>query len=334
MTDEIDPKDFEDTARAVVEACAKASDGRARARLLAEAGLFGVIAPEEAGGLGLSLRHAVPVVAAAGSGLLAYPLIEAMVLARALAGVDAAEAGRILSGESLATIAWSGVAEDGLVGHAPLAEEADRILIFRADGGAVLAAASNVVRVEPSSDRWDVDLPSAPVRTDGPVTGIELGAEAVRALRADADLLRAAHILGSASHCLSLAIGHAQGREQFGRPLSSYQVLRHKMSRDALVTETIRNGIARALSAHREDADLVREAAWLNAARSGPAVAENAIQIFGGMGFTWEVPLHRHLRQMRAQGSYGAAADLLERFGQALIASSSNEWYREENHAN
>lgn len=334
MTDEIDPKDFEDTARAVVEACAKASDGRARARLLAEAGLLGVIAPEEAGGLGLSLRHAAPVVAAAGSGLLAYPLIEAMVLARALAGVDAAEAGRILSGESLATVAWSGVAEDGLVGNAPLAEEADRILIFRADGGAVLAAASNVVSIEPSSERWDVDLPSASVRTDGPVTGIELGADTIRTLRSAADLLRAAHILGSASHCLSLAIGHAQGREQFGRPLSSYQVLRHKMSRDALVTETIRNGIARALSAHREDAELVREAAWLNAARSGPAVAENAIQIFGGMGFTWEVPLHRHLRQMRAQGSYGAAADRLERFGQALIASSSNEWYGEGNHAN
>ncbi|WP_187970607.1 acyl-CoA dehydrogenase family protein [Aquibium microcysteis] len=333
MTDEIDPRDFEDTARAVVEACAKATDGRARAHLLAEAGLLGVIVPEDAAGLGLSLRHAVPVAAAAGAGLLAYPLIEALVLSRALAGVDAGEAARILGGESIATIAWSGVAEDGLVGNAPLAGEADRILIFRADGSAVLSPASDLGQVEPPSSPWDVDLPSASVRIGGPVAGLELGADAVRTLRADADLLRAAHILGSASHCLSLAIGHAQGREQFGRPLSSYQVLRHKMSRDALAIETIRNGIARTLSAHREDADLVREAAWLNAARSGPDVAENAIQIFGGMGFTWEVPLHRHLRQMRAQGSYGAAADRLEQFGAALIASSSNEWYGEANHA-
>ena len=95
MSDELDPKDFEDTARAAVEACATSGDCAGRARVLADAGLLGVIAPEEAGGLGLPLKYAVPVAGAAGAGLLAFPLIESLLLARALAGIDAGEAGRI-----------------------------------------------------------------------------------------------------------------------------------------------------------------------------------------------------------------------------------------------
>ncbi|PHP65253.1 hypothetical protein CSC94_20320 [Zhengella mangrovi] len=333
MSDELDPREFEDTARAVMEACAAAPDGAGRAGLLAEAGLLGVIAPEEVGGLALPLRFAVPVAGAAGAGLLAFPLVESLVLAKALASVDAEEAGRICGGETLATIAWSGVAEDGLVANAPMGEEATKVLIFSADGGAVLAAKSNVVRLETGSDHWDVDAPAASFRCDGPLEGIELDADAVRTLRAEADLLRAAFIHGSAWHCLSLAMDYSQERVQFGRPLSSYQVLRHKMSRDALAAETIKNGVARALSDHGEDENLVRDAAWMNAARLGPAVAENAIQIFGGMGFTWEVPLHRHLRQMRAQAAYGEAADRLEALGHALITSSVNEWYGDTSHA-
>ena len=332
MSDELDPKDFEDTARAAVEACATSGDCAGRARVLADAGLLGVIAPEEAGGLGLPLKYAVPVAGAAGAGLLAFPLIESLVLARALAGIDAGEAGRICAGETVATIAWSGVDTDGLVANAPMGRDASRVLIFRAGGGAVLASMSNVVRLEAAADEWDVDAPAASLRCDGPIEGIEFDAETVRTLHADANILRAAHIHGSAARCLSLAMGHAQERVQFGRPLSAYQVLRHKMSRDALAIETMKNGIARALSDHGEEAGLVCEAAWLNAARQGPAVAENAIQIFGGMGFTWEVPLHRHLRQMRALAAYGTAADGLEALGDALIASSVNEWYGEINH--
>lgn len=333
MTDELDPREFENPARAVTEACATAVNGAARAALLAEAGLLGVIAPDDVGGLGLPLRFAVPVAGAAGARLLAFPLIESLVLAKALAGVDAREAGRICAGETVATVAWSGVAEDGIVANAPMGEDAEKVLIFCADGGAVLASKSNVLRLEPGSDEWDVDAPAASFRCDGPLEGIALDMDTVRTLRADADILRAAFIHGSASHCLSLAVDYAQERVQFGRPLSAYQVLRHKMSRDALSIETIKNGIARTLSDHGENDGLVREAAWLNAARLGPTVAENAIQIFGGMGFTWEVPLHRHLRQMRAQSAYGAAADSVEALGRMLITSSFNDWYGEVCHA-
>lgn len=328
MSDELDPREFEDTAKAVVEACVAADDGKARAQILAETGLLGILAPEEIGGLGLPLRYAVPVVSAAGAGLLAFPLIEALVLAKALAGIDVEAAGRICSGETLATIAWSGSAEDGMVENAPMAEDADSILIFRADGSAIYAPVSNVVHAE-ASEEWDLEAPAASVRCNGPLNGLELDAATVSALKSDANILRAAYIHGSALHCLSLAVDYAQDRVQFGKPLSAYQALRHKLSRNALTAETIGNGITRALSDHGGDEDLVREAAWLNAARNGPGIAEDAIQVFGGMGFTWEVPLHRHLRQMRAQSAYGAASERLETFGSELLKTAQNDWYGE-----
>ncbi|MDF1726239.1 MAG: acyl-CoA/acyl-ACP dehydrogenase [Sulfitobacter sp.] len=328
MFDDLDPKDFEDTARAAVESCAKMDDTSRRAAVLAEAGLLGVLAPEETGGLGLPMRFAVPVIETAGAGLLGFPLMETMLLAQAVAKSDPALATRITEGETVVTIAWAGVGEDEIVGGAPMATEADRVLVFRKDGTAVLAATGNALQPE-AGDGFDVDTPEASVRLTGPLDGLVLGADEVDRLRAGAKVLRAAFIQGSAAKCLSLAADYAQERVQFGSPLSGYQVLRHRMARDALAIETLRSGIARALAEPPEGAELARDAVWLTAARSGPAVAESAIQVFGGMGFTWDVPLHRHLRQIRMQATYGAAAEGFDQLGDALLQGSDNVWYED-----
>jgi alkylation response protein AidB-like acyl-CoA dehydrogenase len=142
-------------------------------------------------------------------------------------------------------------------------------------------------------------------------------------------ILRSAFVRGSAQTCLELAADYAQDRSQFGKPLSANQVLRHRLSRDALAVETMKNSLIRALRAEGEERALAVETAWLGAAKAGVGVAESAIQVFGGMGFTWEVPLHRHLRQMRTQAVYGAAAEGVEALGDRLISSRPNAWYKE-----
>lgn len=324
MLYDLSPKDFEDTAAAVVAACAQAGAAR-RAMLLAEAGLLGVIAPDAVGGLDLPLRFAVPVVSAAGAGLLGYPLIETLLLARALASVDPDTAAAICAGTLRVTIAWSGSAEDGIVGQAPMGAEADRILVFQADGRALLIDPQGRAQAESA---WDLELPCATIPSTGPLDGILLDATTVTTLRAEADILRSALILGSAQACLSQAASYAQERVQFGRPLSAYQALRHRLSRDALSVETLRNALTRALATGD---DFAREALWLNAGRVGPLVAESAIQVFGGMGFTWDVPLHRHLRQMQAQAAFGAAADRLDALGDQIL-TAQNPWYEEATH--
>lgn len=332
MADGLDPKEFEETARATMVACAETDDTGARGRLLAEAGLLGVIAPEAVGGLALPIRFAVPVVQAAGAGLLGYPVIEALLLARHLAPVAPDLAAAIVEGRTLATIAWTGLAEDGTVGGIPMGEYATQVLVFGADGRAGL------IRVDTAS-RWlqgtglDVDVPDSTLVLGSDALHPVLDAPAVAALRADAAILRAAFILGSAAQCLSLAADHAQQRVQFDKPLSANQVLRHRLSRDALAVETLRAGLNRALTEPVEGAAMAREAVWLSAAQNGPAVAESAIQVLGGMGYTWDVPLHRHLRQMQAQSVLGAAIAGLDALAEELLAGGSNEWYEGLAHA-
>ena len=326
MHDELDPKEFEDTARAVIETCRTATDTAARGVHLAEAGLLGVLAAEAVGGLDLPIRFAVPIVSAAGGGLLAYPLIEAILLARHLAPVDPDLASAIAGGQTVATIAWTGSAEAGVVGGAPLGGDATQVLVFLAGGGAGLVQPGAGAVVQPGT-ALDIDAPDCALALTGPAPRPVLDAAQVAALRADAAFLRAAFVMGSAAQCLTLATEYAQDRVQFGKPLSAYQVLRHRLSRDALAVETLRTGLTRALTDPAEGAAIAREAVWLSAAQIGPNVAESAIQLFGGMGFTWEVPLHRHLRQMHAQASYGAAIAGVDALAQALLTGSENEWY-------
>ena len=326
MYDDLDPSEFEDTAKSVVETCANTDAVAARAALLAEAGLLSVAAPDAIGGLGLPLDFAVPICAASGAGLLGFPIVEALLLSKALADVDADLAGKIASGEKVATVAWRGVAEDEVVGCAPMALDADVVLIFRADGSAVLAPTGNAVKPEPTG-AFDVDAPDALIRVSGPLEGPVLDPAVVTDIFADAKILRSAYIKGAAAECLSIAAAYAQERVQFGRPLSANQVLRHRMSRDALSVETLKNGLIRALDTEGAEAEMARDALWLDAARTGPAVAESAIQVFGGMGFTWDVPLHRYLRQMRAQASYGAALDKFDSFAANLVNTTDNSWY-------
>ncbi|WP_109467196.1 acyl-CoA dehydrogenase family protein [Albibacillus kandeliae] len=320
---ELNPEDFVETARAVTTACAEAAGLPERMDLLAEAGLTGILAPEAVGGMDLPLGFAVPVLRAAGGGFLAAPLLECMLLARAFAGVDDALASAIVSGEMPVTVAWSGMlgGTSGVVGRAPLAEACARVLVLGADEGGVLVTPGEGAMVETEST-LDLERPEARVRVTA-ASGPELSADAVARLRADALVLRAALILGAAEDCLSRAADYAQERVQFGRPLSANQSIQHHLARDCLAVETIRNNIHRSLSPECAVPAAAARATFVGAATLGARVAESAIQVHGGMGFTWEVPLHRHLRMIKALAAQGGAADLIEAVAADLLANAA-----------
>ena len=114
-------------------------------------------------------------------------------------------------------------------------------------------------------------------------------------LQSDALVLRAAAIMGSAEVCLAMAQEHASTRRQFGHALAYNQAIRHALARQKLGLESIRHAITRCLFG--EAGALERNAAFLAAASYGVAISQGALQIHGGMGFTWDVPVHRHLRR-------------------------------------
>ncbi|WP_183712108.1 acyl-CoA dehydrogenase family protein [Bradyrhizobium sp. ERR14] len=325
----LQPAEFAATATRAVVACA-GQEMRAQARNLAGDGLLGIIADEEVGGLALALSFAVPVIAAAHSGLLGFPLLETLFAGRLLQQSLPHLATAIVSGETLVSIAWQGeaVAEregeavvlSGWVARAPCADKTDYLLVRIGEGAAALIPIDAEGVVVEDAAGLDLTVPEHAVRLQRvriPIDSI-LPANTWDMLSSDANVLRAAAILGSAEACLSLAQEHASTRRQFGHALSYNQAIRHALARQKLGLESIRHAITRSLS--EGSGSVQRDAAFLAAATYGSSISEGALQIHGGMGFTWDIPVHRHLRRIRTLQAQGDASGLISAFGRRYVS--------------
>jgi alkylation response protein AidB-like acyl-CoA dehydrogenase len=318
----------ESAARAA--ALAAAMDPAAAARRLGEDGLLGVLAPEAVGGLGLPLSAAAAVVAATEAALVPLPVAEAMLAARLLAGPAPDVAAAIVAGEAIVAVATAGSLDlaggvaRGIVGRAQAGLSARWLIAPVTGGGAALLdlAAPGVAVAEERG--LDLERPAARVTASG-AAAIALPADdALAAFQADSLLLRAAGALGAAEHCLGRAVEHVSNRRQFGRALVGFQGLRFELARQKLVLEGARAALDHALAVAGQDpraegvARLVARSACGDAA---PGIIESAIQLHGGMGFTWDLGIHRQLRRAReaslALDPVGARAALAGRFEQA-----------------
>jgi alkylation response protein AidB-like acyl-CoA dehydrogenase len=324
--DGLSPADFAATASRAVAACKDLGPAEQGA-LLAGDGLLGVIATEDAAGLDLPLSFAVPVVAAASAGLLAFPLIESMLLARVLERRPLAKA--IVAGEITATIAWTGavtakpqgdrIVLNGWVGRAPCAADVGHVLVRVGESSAAIVSTADLK----AGERGGLDL--AQPESSVALENVSIAAQDLlpqgtwSALESDALVLRAAAILGSAEACLAFAQEHVSTRRQFGRALSYNQSIRHTLARHKLGLEGIRQAIVRAL--FPEAGLRERRAAFVAASTYGVAISEGAVQMHGGMGFTWDVPVHRHVRRIRTLQAQGDASGVLAALGHDYIAS-------------
>jgi len=144
-----------------------------------------------------------------------------------------------------------------------------------------------------------------------------------RALWRDHLVLSAALLVGMAAATADTAVAYAKVRRQFDRPIGAFQAVKHLCADMLVRTETARAAVhAAAVTVDQpEVGDAVRAAggAALLAADAAVANAKTAIQVHGGMGFTWEVPAHLYLVRARvvAQqlGPTGRLAELVaERF--------------------
>jgi alkylation response protein AidB-like acyl-CoA dehydrogenase len=327
--DGLSPADFAATAARAIAVCAGLTVRQQAARLGGD-GLLGVMALEEVGGLDLPLAFAVPVAAAASAGLLGFPLLETLLLGRPLQSRLPDVSRAIVSGAECATIAWSGavsaqprgdrVVLNGWVGRVPCIADGDWLLArIGEDAAALVSAKAAGVTVEGPTG-LDLAMPEYTVRLDEVSVAernlLPTGTWSV--LQADATVLRASAILGSAEACLAMAQEYASTRRQFGHALAYNQAIRHALARHKLGLESIRHAITRCLFG--EAGALERDAAFLAAASYGVAISQGALQIHGGMGFTWDVPVHHHLRRILALQAQGDASGLMRAFGHRYVS--------------
>jgi alkylation response protein AidB-like acyl-CoA dehydrogenase len=308
--------------------------------LAGEMGLAGIAIPEELGGGGASLREAAVVLEELARGLAPVPYLSSAVVATtALLACDEADlVAKLATGQAIAVLAVpfaagparaepragdaapgtmpppvsvSGGRLTGTVRGVADALAADVLLVVAEDGlYAVDATADGVARTPVVS--LDLTRPLADIGLSG-AAGRRLapaGQVVARALTVGAALV-ASEQLGIAEWCLETTVEYVKTRHQFGRPIGSFQAVKHRLA-DVWVEVTQARAVARyaASCAASDDPDLPVAASLAQAFCAPAAVkaAEECVQLHGGIGFTWEHPAHLFVKRAKSIAlAYGTA---------------------------
>jgi len=103
-----------------------------------------------------------------------------------------------------------------------------------------------------------------------------------------------------------MAVAHARGRVQFGRPIGSFQAVQHKLADVLVGVESARSVTAAATEAvageGRDDVSLLASTAKAYCAEAFVRAASESIQVHGGVGFTWDHDAHLYLKRARSSG--------------------------------
>jgi alkylation response protein AidB-like acyl-CoA dehydrogenase len=113
----------------------------------------------------------------------------------------------------------------------------------------------------------------------------------------------AAEQLGGAARCLDMSVGYAKVREQFGRPIGSFQAIKHKCASLLLDVESGRSAVqaaSQAVAAGEPDAPLAAALAYVHCSQAFTRAAKECIQVHGGIGYTWEHDAHLYLRRAKS----------------------------------
>jgi alkylation response protein AidB-like acyl-CoA dehydrogenase len=289
---------------------AEAADWQA----LGETGVFSLTLPEP-DGTGLGLADATVVFEELGRALVPGPLVGTFLAAVAGAVDGAAEGG--------VQVGTLGAGRPGpvLVEHLGAL---DALLVLTADGPPQLLApapsggARHLAHaLDPLTPMWRLDaLPFGGTLADD-------GGDLWRT----GTVLTAALQVGHAGAVLDLAVAYAKERQQFGKPIGSFQAIKH-MCADMLVRAEVARAAVHAAACLADAPDVAATEAAVAGCTQGQLLersvsgaklladeaaltnARAAIQVHGGMGFTWEVPLHLHLKRSRVLATtFGAPAE-------------------------
>jgi alkylation response protein AidB-like acyl-CoA dehydrogenase len=304
----------------------------------ADLGCAGLAVPEELGGAGASFREAAVVLEELGRAVAPVPFLGSAVLATA-ALLDAGETElltQLASGRRIAALAVpfstppgapfaTTVRAEGVVASAgarPVAGPggnatltgvvrsvadglAADVLLVPADGALYAVDGADVRRTAVTS--LDMTRPLCDlVLASAPAWPVATGAAARRALEAaltTGAALLASEQLGVAERCLETTVAYLKTRYQFGRPVGSFQGLKHRLA-DLWVSITQARAVARYAAAcvagHDPDTGVAVAVAQAHCSAVAVKAAEECVQLHGGIGFTWEHPAHLYLKRAKS----------------------------------
>ena len=299
-------------------------------------GLQGLAVPEEFGGSGYSYVELIVVLEEMGRALLCAPYFSTVALA-ANALLSSSDDGAkkeylpgIASGQTMATVAFTedsgrwdeagitatatrsgdGWTIDGhkmfvIDGHVAnlilvAARTGDAVSLFAVDGGASGLTRTSLSTMDQTRKQARLEFASTPAR----LVGSEGQGWTILSKTLDlAAVALAAEQVGGAQKVLDMSVEYAKVRVQFGRPIGSFQAIKHKCADMLLEVESAKSAAYYAGWAAAEDNDELPVVASLAKAYCSDAyfhaAAEN-IQIHGGIGFTWEHPAHLYFKRAKS----------------------------------
>ncbi len=293
---------------------------------LSELGIVSALFDEAAGGFGGSGFDIMVVFEALGRALVVEPFLGALMAGRALAkagGHDDTLAA-IVSGETIAAFAhddgatpvtatksgdgWTLDGTKAVVSQAGAASvfvvtvEQDGeplVLLVPADTTGVSVRSFNVVE---GGAAGDVTFENVTLDAEARVGGEGQGQAIVDAAVGAGLLALSAEAVGAMEFVKEATLGYLRDRKQFGVPIGKFQALQHRMATVLLEIEQAHSAVINAASAFDGDDEKAREralsAAKYTIGRTGALVAEETIQLHGGIGMTWEYAVSHYAKRL------------------------------------
>ena len=297
---------------------------------MAELGLIGALFSEDLGGFGGSGFDIAVIFEELGRGLVVEPFLPNLLAGTALtAGGEEHHAliQSIIAGETLAAFAHGEPASRYAVNHVDTAAErtrdgwtlngnkavvlggdsADHLIVSaRTSGGAtdddgislfLVSASETVRRGYTTIDGYraaEITLQNVQIPSAALIGNEDKGLTTIGKVNAAGTLAVCAEALGAIEVAIDTTLEYLRTRTQFGVPIGKFQALQHRMADMMGEREQIRSAIINAaghLDAKESERDWHISAAKNLAGRSGRMIAEEAIQMHGGMGMTWEYPV-------------------------------------------
>ena len=256
-------------------------------RLLGDTGVFGLVLGEDDGGVGLGLADATIVFEELGRAGVPGPVVASMLASSLVAGAATGER----------VVGACEAASPQLVEHLA---GLDVLLVLDADGirSVEPALVSGQLLPRPLDPLTPVHLVSELPR------GVEVGdGGAADTWRRNSALLAAAVQVGLGAAAVGMAVAYAKEREQFGKPIGSFQALKHLLA-DAHTSVELARVAVQAAGVTIDERGAVEEvrravaSARLVASRAAHTATTTCIQVHGGMGYTWELDAHLLLKRV------------------------------------
>lgn len=269
---------------------------------LADLGLFSLLVSETNGGMGAGMVDAVLLIERLGAAAVPGPVVEHLVAAPLLGATD--HAAGALEGTTIVTAAPT---PQGPIPHAAVAD------VIVTEGALVTGGiATGVPSLDGGRQLATVD--------GGTTTALPTGNLADRMA-----LAVAAQLVGVASAMVGLAADYARDRHQFGKPIGTFQAVKHHLA-DALgAVEFARAPVAQAawsLDAALPTAPADVSVARVLAATGAEQAARSALQVHGAIGYTWECDLHLWMKKVWSlQAAWGDTSFHRRRVGRWLLST-------------